>query len=525
MRMRELTRRQGLALGGAALGVAAAGRAARAQARGNVLVGGFDVGPGGLQGNLNPLSATAGFQWLNLYYETLVLYDPKLERIGGALAREFSANADKTEYSFPLVTDAKWHDGQPFTSADVAFTMELAKDPRSGSIFGARFADVREVRTPDPHTVVMALSRPNASLPDLLTKLMILPRHALEGLPRDGLDRNAWWTRTPVGTGPFAFVRYDTDQLVELKANPEYRKGRPKLDGVINRYFKNTAGAVAALRAGEIGFTYVEPDDVKSLNGAARIIEGDSWVVNYIGFNHATPLWKDLRVRQAVMHAVNRDAIVKSILGGAATVANSTFVAANVTPGDLDPYPYDPAKARTLLKDAGWDGINGSKPLQMLTYYNTPLVANLLAAVQAMLGQVGITVVPRQVDVATYNGIVYAKEPDLSQYPLVYAGAQNGPDAGGINQYLNESQIPPAGANIMRVRIPEVSEALNAALQQGGAKFQDVARAVNHTLPWAPMWVAKRFGAVSPRVENFVWTPAPSGGGYDQQAERWSLKA
>ena len=526
--MTELTRRHSLALA-AALPFAGLATAARAQAR-NVLVGGFDVGPGGFQGNFNPLAASAGFQWLNLYYDTLVSYDTSLSAIGAGLATSFEAQDGNKRYVFHLAPGVTWHDGKPFSSADVAFTIALAKDSHSGSIFGSRLADVQEVQTPDANTAVFVLSKPNATLPDMLTKLMMLPQHALGALPRDGLDRNPWWSQSPIGTGPFSFVRYTTDQFVELKANPAYRGGKPKLDGVINRYFKDTAGAVAALRAGEIQFSYVESDDAQAFrtNTAFKVIEGNSWVMNYIGFNALTPLWTDVRVRQAVMHAINRPAIIASLFKGTAELANSAFIAPPVTPADLDAYAYDPARAKSLLAAAGWDKTNGAKPLTMLTYYNTPLVANVMAAMQAMLGQVGINVVPRAVDVATYNGIVYASTPDLGAFPLVYAGAQNGPDAGGVNIYLNESQIPPAGANIMRVKDAALNTALNTALGEPDqarrqADFQNVARVFNKDLPWAPMWVGKRYGVVSAKVQNFAWTPAPSGGGYQQHAEQWAL--
>ncbi len=525
--MLTLTRRQGVSL---AIAAAAAGTA-RAQPARNVLVGGFDVGPGGYPGNFNPLAATAGFQWLNLYYETLVLYETTaLENIVGALAAKFEANAARTEYTFSLVPDAKWHDGTPFTSADVAFTIELAKDARSGSIAGSRLADVTEVRTPDAATAVLVLAKPNAGLLDTLTRLMMLPKHALEGLPREGLDRNPWWSKTPIGTGPFSFVRYEADQFVELTANPAYRRGKPKLDGVINRYFKNTAGAVAALRAGEIQFSYVEADEAQAFagNNAFAAIEGNSWVINYLGFNHAAGMWSDVRVRRAVLHAINRDAIVKSVLKDAGDIANSIYIAARFVRNDLDPYTYDPAIAKVLLTEAGWDKINGNKPLTLLTYYNNPLATNVLAAIQAMLAQVGVNVVPRAVDVATYNGIVYAKTPDPTQYPLVYAGAPNGPDPGIANLNLNENQIPPAGSNIMRVRIPTLNAALDGALgvvddAKRTAMFQQVAKVFNSELPWAPLWVQRRYGIVAAGLHNFVWTPSPGGGSYDQHAETWSF--
>lgn len=525
--MLTLTRRQGLSSAGAALFA----RAARAQPARNVMVGGFDVGPGGYPGNFNPLAATAGYQWLNLYYETLVLYETTaLENIVGALAAKFEANDRKTQYIFHLAADAKWHDGAPFTSADVAFTIALAKDSRSGSINGSRLADITEVRTPDPATAIFILNRPNADLLDTLTRLMMLPQHALDPLPREGLDRNPWWSKSPIGTGPFSFLRYETDQFVELKGNPAYRRGKPRLDGLINRYFKNTAGAVAALRAGEIQFSYVEADEAQSFAGNAgfTVIEGNSWVLNYLGFNQAAGMWGDVRVRRAVMHAINRGAIVKSVLKGAADVADSIYIAAKYTPKDLDPYTFDPAIAKVLLQEAGWDKINGNKPLTLLTYYNNPLSANVLAAIQSMLAQVGVNVVPRAVDVATYNGIVYAHDPDFSQYPLVYAGAPDGPNPGIANLSLNEKQIPPAGANIMRVRMPRLNAALDSALAEvddarRAALFQEVARVFNSDLPWAPLWVQRRYGVVEANVRNFVWTPAPSGGSYDQRAETWGF--
>ncbi len=526
--MKTITRRDGLAL---ALGLAGTRVSnALAQARQNTLVGGFDVGPGGLQNNFNPLAATAGFTWLNLYYEPLIFYNAALTATEGALAKTLTPNGELTEYTAVLDPDAKWHDGQGFTSADVKFTFELAKDPRSGSVFAAATSIISEVRTPDPHTAVLVLSKPSSSLPDLLTKIMMLPQHSLAAQPREGLDRNPWWRTAPIGTGPFQFVRYVTDQFVELKANPGFRNGKPKLDGVINRYFKSTADAVAALQAGEILFSYVEPDDAKSFVGRTGFstIEGNSFVVNYIGLNYLTPLWNDVRVRQAVMYAINREAIVKSILSGAAQIANCPFVSTSIVPGDLAAYAYDPRKAQQLLDAAGWSKINGSKPLVFPTYYNSPIVANTLAAVQAMLGQVGIVVQPRQMDVPTYNGLIYGNPPDPTQFPIVYAGAQDGPDPGAVNTFLNSAAMPPNGANVMRVNMTDLTTGFDIAMSEAdpnkrAARWQDVSRIANRQLPWATMWVAKRYGIVSSRVKNFVWTPAPGGGGYQSNSQNWSL--
>lgn len=501
-----------------------------ALAQKTVITGGFDVGPGGFPGNFNPMAASAGFTWLSTYFEPLIVYDAKLERIAPALATSWQVAPDKLAYTFRLAPDAKWHDGQAFTSSDVKFTLGLAREPKTGSVFAARLASIKDVETPDAQTVVIRLSQANASLMDTLTKLMILPAHQLGAIPADALAKHEWWSKAAIGTGPFRFVKYETDQYVELAANAAYRGGKPKVDGLVNRYFKTTASAVAALKSGEIQVSYVEPDDAKTFAGNAgfRVVEGDSYVVNYLGFNGDAPLWKDERVRKAVMHAIDRNAIIASLFGGAAKPANCPYVADHLVPAGVEPYAHNPDRARALLREAGWDRINGAKPITLLSYYTSPQQVNIMAAMQAMLAQVGINVVPKAVDVPTYNGTVYAAQPDWTQYPVVYAGIQIGPDPSGLNVALNEKQIPPAGANVARVRDAGVTAALDAALAEVddaklAARFQDVCAAMNKTVPWGTMWVAKRYGIVSTKLKDMVWIPAPAGGPYDQKAQLWSI--
>ncbi len=125
---------------------------------------------------------------------------------------------------------------------------------------------------------------------------------------------------------------------------------------------------------------------------------------------------------------------------------------------------------------------------------------------QAMLAQVGINIVPRTVDTPTYNSTVYKQGGNASEFPLIFAGLQNGPDPSNINIGLNEKQIPPAGSNVMRIRMPEVSQALDAALDETDpakrdARYQDVCKATNANLPGA------RCG--SPTA--MVWLPKAQG--------------
>ncbi|WP_192384732.1 ABC transporter substrate-binding protein [Mesorhizobium silamurunense] len=495
------------------------------------IAGGFDVGPGGFPKNFNPLVATGGFTWLSTYFEPLVIWNAGLTELEGDLAKNYTVSGDQLTYTFNLVKET-WHDGKPFTSKDVKFTIELAKNKASGSLLAARLGDVASVEAPDDSTVIIKLSKPNGSFLSILSQVLILPEHALAGMPPESLATSTWWSTSPVGTGPFKFKKYVTDQYVELAADDDYRGGKPKVDVLINRYFESPAAAVAALRAGEIQFTYVETDDAASFktDTSFKVIEGGSYVVNYIGLNQKVDLFKDLKVRQAIIYAIDRNAIIESLYGGAAKPANCGYVAPQLVPEGLETYAYDPAKAKALLTEAGWDKINGDKPITLLTYYGSPQAANVMAAVQSMLAQVGINVVPRVVDTPTYNGIVYKEgTPDWSAFPMVYAGLQNGPNPAGINPGLNKSQIPPAGFNTMRIEFDDLSAAFDKALGETDASkldaaWQDVCKVMNKDLPWATLWVANRYGVASNKLKDFVWTPAPAGGPYAAHPEMWDIQ-
>jgi peptide/nickel transport system substrate-binding protein len=249
--------------------------------------------------------------------------------------------------------------------------------------------------------------------------------------------------------------------------------------------------------------------------------------LTYIGFNFDAGLWDDARIRQAFIHAINRETIVRGLCNGAADVANSLFAAA-AAPSDLNKYAYEPAHAKALLTAAGWEKINGAKPIPWLTCHDSAPAAKVMAAIQAMLAQVGVNLAPRVVDTATYRDIVAAPNPDPSVYPLLFDSAPNGPDPAIVDSWTAESRIPPNGANVARIRLPALNAALAAAMvETDEAKratcWQEVARVANREAPVVPLWVAKRYGVVSANVKNFVWQPSPSGGPFDQRAELWSF--
>jgi peptide/nickel transport system substrate-binding protein len=312
-----------------------------------------------------------------------------------------------------------------------------------------------------------------------------------------------------------------TDQYVELVPFDNYWRGRPKLDKLINRYFKDSSSALIALRAGDIQFTYLSSDEAASVKSDQNltVIPGPSQVLNYIGFNLKDKRFQDVRVRQAFMYAVDRKSIVDQLYKGSAEIVPCVYNTPNYQSKDVNAYARDVNKAKQLLKDANWDSIKG-QPMELLTYYSDQLSTDVLATFQQMLAEAGIDVKPRAVDVPTYNQLR-----DSSNFALIYAGAANGPDPDAATLYFTTGgQI----AKSFGISNPELDQLYAQGQQEPDpAKrapiSQNACQILNQNLPWAPMWVSTRYGAVSKKVGNFIWTPSPGGGRYYDAAETWTL--
>lgn len=496
-----------------------------AHAADKVFIGAFDVGPSGNAQKFNPLVAAAGFSFYNKYFSTLTLYDVGLQKISGDLAESWSYAKDGKSLTLKLRKGVKWHDGKPFTAGDVKFTLDLVRSDELGSVFAPRLDAVAAVKVVDDATVLLELRRADVTLPDALTGIMIVPRHLLAAIPVKDLRNAAWW-KTPVGTGPFKWGKYLPDQYVELDANPDFYRGKPKLDKLINRYFKDGSAATLALAAGEIQFTYLTMDQVRE-NAASKsfnVISGPSHVLNYLGLNNTDPRFKDLRVRQAILLAIDRPAIIKNLYNSGATVANCTLTAPQYQPAGLESYASNPAKARALLAAANWEGINHGQPIELLTYYGDQVSKDVIASLQAMLAQVGVNLKPRFVDSPTYGQLV-----DANRFSMVFAGGGNGPDPAAMTPMLHSDHLPPKGVNRMRVNLPALDKLLDAGQvstdqARRTAIYQDVCALTNAELPWLPLWSASRYGGVAKNVQTMIWTPAPAGGRYQDFPEQWQLR-
>lgn len=497
---------------------------ARQEATGGTLVGGFDVGPGGAPEQFNPLTAGAGFTWFEKYFSKLMLYNIDFTEIQGELAESWEINEDATQYTIHLRDGVTWHDGEPFTSEDVKFTIELAAHPDSASYIGAKFVGVTSIETPDDLTVVLNLEEPNATLLDAFTFLVMLPQHALQDFAPADLLEGEWWRTNPIGTGPFMWSQYQPGQFVELVAYEDYWRGRPQLDTIINRYFPEAGSSVIALRSGDIAFTYLTTDEALDLQEDPEftVLEGPSLVVNSLGFDLTDPRFQDARVRQAFMYAIDRQILIDQLFQGTATAVPCAYLLPQYIPDDVNMYEQDVEMAQSLLADAGFDT---SQPVEIVTYYSDQLSQDVLVTIQQFLADVGVTIELRTTDTpGTYNDVVA----DPEQWDIAYFGAANGPDPDVLSTHFQSKESNPSVINRSNIANPE----LDALFAEGRETVDPTARAevyqqicsiMNEEVYWADMWVTTRFGGVSNEVENFVWTPAPGGGRYYDAAETWSI--
>ena len=302
-------------------------------------------------------------------FEGLVTYDPKFKMLP-QLATEWTASPDGRTITFKLRPGVKWHDGRPFTSADVQYTfMEILKKVHSRG--KATFLHLNTVQTPDALTAIFRLAEPSPYMMRALAgaESPIMPKHIYEGT--DPLKNPA--NLAPIGTGPFKFKEWQRGSHIMLVRNPDYwDKPKPYLDTLIFRIIPDGSARAVALESGAVqyGTQYVVPlNDVqrlKSLPHLAVTTAGYEYntSVNYLEFNLRRPYLRDRRVRQAIAHATNTDFLVKNVWFGFAEKATSPVTNKQIDfhTGNVPQYPYDLKKAESLLDEAGFKrGADGTR--------------------------------------------------------------------------------------------------------------------------------------------------------------------
>jgi peptide/nickel transport system substrate-binding protein len=406
-------------------------------------------------------SAYFSFEVLENVFDTLVEPDANLE-MRPALAASWDTSADQLVWTFHLRPGVRFHDGSPFSADDVVYSYRRIIDQKLAH--ADKLGSVTAVTALDSLTVRITLSHPT---PNLLTNLggfkgvAIVSRHNAE---------SGDIARHPVGTGPFAFVSQKSGDSITLKANPTYWAGAPKVPGVTFRFISEPSTALSALQAGEIDWTDSVPTQrVAQLRSddsitVATTPSNDYW---YLALNEARPPYNDVRVRQAIGYAIDRDAIVAATGYGTA-VANQLAIPKGspwYTP--YDRYHRDIGMAKSLLHYSG----AAPKSLDMLVTTDYPQTVTAAQIIADNLAPLGITVNIRTVDFATW-----LDEQNNGHFDMLMMGWLGNIDPDDF--YYAQHHTGGSG-NAQKFSNPQVDQLLDAGRVQTdrGARAGDYAKA------------------------------------------------
>jgi peptide/nickel transport system substrate-binding protein len=390
-------------------------------------------------------------------YQGLVRYKGATTEVIPALAEKWEVSKDGTVWTFTLRKGVKFHDGNPFDAAAVAWNFDrwrLSKHPqhenqtKAGQTFEyyeAQFGGfdenslITKVEAVNPATVRITLKAPQGPF------LANLAMFVFDLVSPKAVEK--WGTefgKHPVGTGPFKFVEWKVGQEVILEPNTDYwdKANMPKIQRLVIRNIKDNSQRLAALKAGEVqGFEGLNPDDVKVVRADPnlQILLRPTNTTGYVAFNYKVKEFRDPRVRQAIAHAINKKGIVDALYGGTGMVATQfqppPLWGYNK---ELKDYAYNPEQAKSLLRDAGfaqglkeitWED-GKREPLQFWympvsrPYFPNP--KEIAEAIAADLAKTGITVQLQTTDWTVY--LDKRKNGQLPLYMLGWTGDNGDPD-------------------------------------------------------------------------------------------------
>ncbi len=280
------------------------------------------------------------------------------------LAKSWSASDDGLAYLFKLRQDVRWHDNEPFTADDVIFTINLMKDPAFPGVpyLGELWRSVT-VEKIDDATLRFILPEPFPSFTDFTT-IGILPHHLLNDMAAGDMLEHPF-NLNPIGTGPYRLDEVNAE-FARLSANPLYIGPPPKLPHLELRFYASYQEAIAAYKAGEVlGISYIPPQaistvkEIESLNLYSARLSGYDIVYLNLQAPDTAPFFQEVEVRQALLHALDRQAIIDEALHGQGLVAHSPIRPWSWAYNPDQPaITYDPAQAKELLENAGWTDTN-----------------------------------------------------------------------------------------------------------------------------------------------------------------------
>jgi peptide/nickel transport system substrate-binding protein len=416
---------------------------------------------------------------------------------------------DPLTYVFHLRAGVSFHDGRPLTARDVKWTFDSLLQGKVRSTKTGAFRFVDHLDAPDDSTVVFHLKEPNSTL------LWNLSEGAIGIVPDGSLDE---MTRHPIGSGPFKFVSAEPDQEVIVERNDTYWGAKPHLARVRFAVVPDATTRALELRKGsaDAEINALTSDMVVALERDPRlqVLRAPGTVLSYLAFNTRDPILRDVRVRQAIAYAIDREPLIDYIWRGFAEPALSVLPPQSwAYDADVAGYPHDPEKARQMLDSAGYPMQNGVRfHLTMKT--STEESTRLMAAVwQQQLRDVGIALDIRSFEFATFFADVTTGAFQL--YSLRWVGGNEDPD---IFEYsFHSSRMPPKGANRGLYSNPEIDRLIDNARRETDPAirkhlYAQVQQILARDLPYIDLWYFDNVLVHTRRVQNLTLNPS---GNYD----------
>lgn len=415
------------------------------------------------------------------------------------LAKEWETSDDGLEWTFHLKEDILWHDGEKFTAEDVAFTFnEIALNEDLGANNTSYFKEVNEVQVVDEYTVKFLLNSPVAALPAYLSfNTEIVPKHILEG--QDPWELTSFNKKDPVGTGPFKMKNYTSGQSVILERNEDYHGEKALLDEVEYKVLPDANTHIAQILSGELSIFSLEDlaslDRIESADGVgvyARETTQFYWII----MNQEIEAFQDKHLRQAILHSIDRQNIIDTVLKGYGKIADAGIAPAleEYYTDDVTRYEFDPEKAKKLLTEAGYtdsdgDGIVDKDGEPLSIQFDIGIQGDLEAIaqmVQQYLVSVGIDVELNTMEWNTMiQEVVVNRDYDMSlnwwRYP-------SDPD---LSAYMHSANVK--GNNIPGYKNPELDELLDAGAQTADVEerkkiYIEAQKLMAEELPYLFLW-------------------------------------
>ena len=442
-----------------------------------------------------------------LLFDNLLARDEHLS-VKPGLAEGWETPNPKT-YIFHLHKNVKFSDGRPLTSRDVKWSYDSLIEGKIRSAKGATYRSVEKIETPDDNTVIFYLKAPWAAL---------LWNLAAPGMGIVPYGSSLEVSRNPIGSGPFRFVSAEQDKEVVIERNDNYWGDKAKIDRVRFAVIPDTTTRALELRKGsaDLEINALAPDMEAALEREPRlnIVRRPGTRLGYMGFNLRDPILKDVRVRQAIAYAIDRQPLIHYLMRDSARPAASVLPPESwAYDANVRQYPYDPARARQLLDSAGYPATNGVRfHLTMKT--STEESSRAMAAVfQQQLRDVGIALDIRSFEYATFFSDVTHGEFQL--YSLRWLGANEDPD---IFEYaFDTARIIPNGANRQYYSNPRVDALIEKArteVDQNTRKqdYAQIQQILAQDLPYINLWYFDNVMVYSKRVRGLELNPS---GNYD----------